>query len=94
MLALLPAMATIAAAANCCEELGWGDGMYSSPIYGVGSSNATRSFGSSSVCASSKLGGVCSKQITFFDAAAFCEQAGGRLCSAAEVLNDEAHGSG
>ena len=81
-------------AATCCEELGWGGGMYSSPIYGVGSSNTTQSFGSNDVCAQSKVGGACSEHISFFKAAKLCEEAGGRLCSADEVLNNEAHGSG
>ena len=56
--------------------------------------NNTQSFGSNSVCAQSKLNGACSSTSSFFKSASFCEDAGGRLCSEAEVLNDEVHGSG
>ena len=86
--------AIVSAEASCCEDLGWGGGMYHSPLYGVGSTGSTMSFGGSAVCAQSKIGGSCSSTLSFFAAAAFCESGGGRLCTAEEVLNDDAHGSG
>jgi len=85
---------SVGASESCCEELGWGSGMYASPIYGVGPGSKTSSFGTSDVCAQSKIAGACSKELNFFSAASFCEDAGGRLCTAQEVLDDDAHGSG
>lgn len=82
------------AGGGCCEDLGWHKGTYASPVYGVGETGHTMSFGDNFVCANTKILGRCSGKKSFFEAAAFCESGGGRLCTADEVLNDDAHGSG
>ena len=52
--------------------------------------------GSPSICAESRAGpeGECSGLMSWFDAAAFCEADGARLCTDQELLNDEALGTG
>ena len=46
------------------------------------------------VYARSKVGGECSGQLDFYKAKAFCSSAGGRLCSAEEMLEECARGTG
>jgi len=66
--------------ASSCGDLGW--------------ANAA-SFGSSVVCGESDLGlGGCSGKLPWAGAKAFCEQKGARLCSAAELLANEARSTG
>lgn len=64
--------------AKSCGELGW-------------SASAS---GSSSVCAASKIGKACFPGGSLDDAKSFCESAGARLCTVAELAADEAKGSG
>ncbi len=50
--------------------------------------------GSAAVCAASAVGGNCSNELAFGEAMAFCTQAGARMCTVAEILADEALGTG
>ena len=65
---------------STCEDLGW----VNADIYG-----------STSVCGESDLGlGGCSGALRWSEARAFCEDAGARLCTVAELAADEARGTG
>jgi len=65
---------------STCDDLGWTN---------------TERRGSTSVCGESKNGlGGCSGELGWAEAAAFCADAGARLCSAVELQEDEAKGTG
>lgn len=74
-----PNAASTGLSTSTCDELGW--------------TNAG-SYGSSSVCGESKVGGLCSGTISQSEANAFCEAAGARLCTIAELQANEARGTG
>jgi len=65
----------IGSSASSCEQLGW--------------TNAGE-YGSTAVCANSKVGDVCSGFKPWTGANNFCEGVGARLCSAAELKRNEA----
>jgi len=66
--------------ASTCEDLGWRN---------------TAQYGSKVVCGESDLGlGGCSGTVDWAGAKLFCEAAGARLCSAAELKSNEARGTG
>ena len=76
----LPAPAPGALSASSCGDLGW--------------TNAD-TFGATSVCSESDFGlGGCSGELKWLEAVAFCETAGARLCTLAELQRDEAKGTG
>jgi hypothetical protein len=64
--------------ASTCQVLGWS----ASP------------FGSTGVCGESNVDNICSGDVTWDAARAFCQAAGARLCTLAELLNDEARDTG
>ena len=65
---------------SSCTDLGW--------------TNAA-TYGSTAVCGESDTGlGGCSGDVTWSCAVGFCESAGTRLCSLAEMAADEARGTG
>lgn len=65
---------------SSCGDLGW--------------TNAG-SYGSTSVCGGSKdITGSCSGTVVWSAARTFCEDMGARLCTSAELLNDEAKTTG
>ena len=69
---------TVPRSAQSCDELGWDPDI----------------FGSSGVCGGSTLDGTtCSGLKTWVDALGFCEDGGARLCTLAELQNDEARGT-
>mmetsp|Transcript_7547 Transcript_7547/g.19452 ORF Transcript_7547/g.19452 Transcript_7547/m.19452 type:complete len:1532 (-) Transcript_7547:376-4971(-) len=97
------------AQANCCQTLtafngqpGWHNfSQYVSGKYGRPLTSYTMEYGNKSVCASSKRADLvnnafngCSGRVTYPEAKRFCEGAGGRLCTLAELQADETHGSG
>lgn len=67
---------------SSCDDLGW--------------TNAEK-YGSSMICGESDYGlgsGVCSGNLNWGDAVEYCENSGARLCTASELENDEAAGTG
>ena len=91
-----------------CEGLGWDTiSDYASPERAVLKamvSGATADYGNATICGYSRKRvasgqtnsskAVCSGQMSWSMARDFCNAAGGRLCSAAELHADETHGSG
>ena len=69
----------VTTSASTCGELGW--------------SNADQ-FGSKGVCGLSQLNNQCSGQVAWSEAFSYCDAAGARLCTVAELLNDEARSTG
>ena len=78
---LTPAPTSVASCSeSTCSELGWSNGAY---------------FGDASVCGETDLGlGGCSGTLSWGDAKTLCQGAGARLCTADELLDDEAAQTG
>jgi hypothetical protein len=51
-------------------------------------------YGDDDVCGQSSINNKCGTKKTFAQAEAFCESVGARLCTRAELLNDETRGTG
>ena len=69
----------IPSSVSSCADLGW--------------ANAAE-YGDEAVCSESDTGLGCSGLLTWPEAAEFCETAGARLCTAAEIKNKNTYGSG
>ena len=66
--------------ASSCDKLGWGN---------------AASYGDSMICGESDLGlGGCSGDVSWAGAVFFCESIGARLCTEAELSDDEARATG
>jgi len=101
-------MASGSAVAGCCQNLtafdgsiGWNFSRFVSGTYGRPITGSTMEYGNKSVCGSTKRHDLvnssyngCSGPVTWREASNFCEGAGGRLCTLAELEADETHGSG
>eukprot|EP00040_Diaphanoeca_grandis_P037702 m.248252 g.248252 ORF g.248252 m.248252 type:complete len:249 (-) comp33863_c3_seq14:4570-5316(-) len=97
------------AVGSCCETLqnydgvvGWHENsQYFSGKYGRSPTGYIMSHGDPTICAASKSkiwfdrgGSGCSGAVTWPEANDFCESQGARLCTGAELVADETHGSG